>query len=324
MKIHKITRWSVDAVMASAFRVGRVFLVGDAAHRHPPTGGLGLTSAIHDVHNLCWKLAAVLDGTASPELLDTYEPERRSADERNAQRSLENAVNHFAIVAALGISPENAPEENWANLRRMWSGRPEDAEHRANALRAMRMQSMEFSELNVEYGYTYDSAAVVPDGSPRRDRSTTSASTSRRRGPARRCRTPGSTTRTAAAGRSRTWSRRDASCSSPARTAARGARPPGSSPTTPASRSTRSASATSTATSTTRAASGCATARSGRRRGARPARPLRRMAQPGPRIGRPLAARWRRARAGPRPAASLPRSLPDRSHNDRLTARSRQ
>ena len=62
MEIHKITRWSVDAVIASAFRVGRVFLVGDAAHRHPPTGGLGLTSAIHDAQNLCWKLAAVLAG----------------------------------------------------------------------------------------------------------------------------------------------------------------------------------------------------------------------------------------------------------------------
>ena len=46
MKIHKITRWSVDAMMASDFRAGRVFLLGDAAHRHPPTGGLGLTSAI--------------------------------------------------------------------------------------------------------------------------------------------------------------------------------------------------------------------------------------------------------------------------------------
>jgi 2-polyprenyl-6-methoxyphenol hydroxylase-like FAD-dependent oxidoreductase len=104
MKIHKITRWAVDAVMASAFRAGRVFLVGDAAHRHPPTGGLGLTSGIQDVHNLCWKLAGVLAGHASPELLDTYEAERRPVDERNAQRSLENALNHFAIGAALGVA----------------------------------------------------------------------------------------------------------------------------------------------------------------------------------------------------------------------------
>jgi 2,4-dichlorophenol 6-monooxygenase len=165
MTIHKITRWSVDAVMASAFGVGRVFLVGDAAHRHPPTGGLGLTSAIHDVHNLSWKLAAVLEGRAAPALLDTYEPERRSADERNTQRSLENAVNQFQIVTAAGVSHENTPEENWANLRRLWSGRADDAEHRRQVLRTIRAQSMEFGELNVELGYTYGSAAIVPDES---------------------------------------------------------------------------------------------------------------------------------------------------------------
>lgn len=167
MEIHKVTRWSVDAVMASAFSVGRVHLVGDAAHRHPPTGGLGLTSAIHDVNNLCWKLAAVLDGHAAPKLLDSYEPERRSADEVNAQRSLENAINHVTITAAGGISPENTEEQNLAALRRMWSGSPEDAEHRSTILRHMRAQSMEFSELNVELGYRYESHAIVDDLTPR-------------------------------------------------------------------------------------------------------------------------------------------------------------
>jgi 2,4-dichlorophenol 6-monooxygenase len=166
MTIHKITRWSVEAVIASSFRRGRVFLVGDAAHRHPPTGGLGLTSAIHDAQNLCWKVAAVLAGDASPALLDTYEAERRPVDERNCQRSLENAVNHFAIADALGVAPANTAEQNMALLRRMWNGQPDDVQLRSSVLRAMRAQSMEFSELNVEYGYTYESAAVVGDGSP--------------------------------------------------------------------------------------------------------------------------------------------------------------
>jgi len=164
MEIHKITRWSVEAVIASEFRAGRVFLLGDAAHRHPPTGGLGLTSAIHDAQNLCWKIASVLAGDASPELLDTYEAERKPVDQRNCQRSLENAINHFGIGTALGLSPESTSEENMARLRRLWSGRPEDAELRSSVLRAMRAQSMEFGELNVEYGYSYESAAVVPDG----------------------------------------------------------------------------------------------------------------------------------------------------------------
>ena len=80
MTIHKITRWALEGVLAAKFRAGRVFLVGDAAHRHPPTGGLGLTSGIQDSQNLCWKLAAVLKGQAGESLLDTYEAERRPVD----------------------------------------------------------------------------------------------------------------------------------------------------------------------------------------------------------------------------------------------------
>ena len=166
MEIHKISRWTVDAVLASSFREGRVFLVGDAAHRHPPTGGLGLTSAIHDVHNLCWKLAAVLRGQAGVPLLDTYEAERRPVIARNAQRSLENAVNHLAIIATAGVSPEKSAEENWEALRRVWSEEPGNADHRATVLRAIRQQSMEFNEHNVEYGFAHESAAIVPDGTP--------------------------------------------------------------------------------------------------------------------------------------------------------------
>jgi 2,4-dichlorophenol 6-monooxygenase len=167
MTIHKITRWAVDAVMADRYRSGRVFLAGDAAHRHPPTGGLGLCSAIQDVHNLTWKLAAVLSDQAGPQLLDTYEPERRPTLERNAHRSLENAVNHFAAInGTIGVSHEKSEAENLAALRRLWSGNAEDAEHRSAVLRAIRSQSMEFGEHNVEYGFTYASDAIVPDETP--------------------------------------------------------------------------------------------------------------------------------------------------------------
>ncbi|MHA6758552.1 FAD-dependent monooxygenase [Streptacidiphilus sp. PAMC 29251] len=61
--------------MAERFRVGRVFLAGDAAHVHSPAGGQGLNTSIQDVYNLGWKLAAVLAG-APVELLDSYEGER--------------------------------------------------------------------------------------------------------------------------------------------------------------------------------------------------------------------------------------------------------
>jgi 2-polyprenyl-6-methoxyphenol hydroxylase-like FAD-dependent oxidoreductase len=68
--------FNMNARLADRYRIGRVFLVGDAAHTHPPTGGQGLNTSIQDAYNLGWKLAAVVDG-ASDALLDSYEEERR-------------------------------------------------------------------------------------------------------------------------------------------------------------------------------------------------------------------------------------------------------
>jgi 2-polyprenyl-6-methoxyphenol hydroxylase-like FAD-dependent oxidoreductase len=68
--------YSMNARLADAYRVGRVLLIGDAAHIHPPTGGQGLNTSVQDAYNLGWKLGAVLDG-APVDLLDTYEEERR-------------------------------------------------------------------------------------------------------------------------------------------------------------------------------------------------------------------------------------------------------
>lgn len=72
----------INSRIASSYRAGRVFLVGDAAHVHSPMGGPGLNLGLQDAVNLGWKLAAVVQGRASGELLDTYEAERRPAAER--------------------------------------------------------------------------------------------------------------------------------------------------------------------------------------------------------------------------------------------------
>jgi hypothetical protein len=69
--------YEMNARLADHYRVGRVFLVGDAAHIHPPTGGQGLNTSVQDAYNLAWKLAAVLRQAAPETLLDSYEEERR-------------------------------------------------------------------------------------------------------------------------------------------------------------------------------------------------------------------------------------------------------
>ena len=74
--------------VAERYRCGRVFLVGDAAHVMPPWGGFNGNTGIADAHNLAWKLAATLAGRAAPDLLDSYEPERRPVAVRNGRQAL--------------------------------------------------------------------------------------------------------------------------------------------------------------------------------------------------------------------------------------------
>ncbi|WP_181783423.1 FAD-dependent monooxygenase [Pseudonocardia pini] len=164
--VHHISQWIMEGVLADRFRAGRVFLLGDAAHRHPPTGGLGLNSAIHDAYNLCWKLAAVLDGRAGDALLDSYEAERRPVDAANVDAAVKAALNHFTIDQALGLSPEKSPEENWAAVRPLWEDLPNSEERRHAVNVAIGSQTIEFRHHNVEFGYTYPEGAVVADGSP--------------------------------------------------------------------------------------------------------------------------------------------------------------
>ncbi|MEV2255305.1 FAD-dependent monooxygenase [Streptomyces sp. NPDC050147] len=69
--------WEAAGRSASAYRSGRVFLIGDAAHVMPPSGAFGSNTGVQDAHNLAWKLAMVLRGEAGPGLLDSYDAERR-------------------------------------------------------------------------------------------------------------------------------------------------------------------------------------------------------------------------------------------------------
>ncbi|MBF8190902.1 FAD-dependent oxidoreductase [Nonomuraea sp. K274] len=87
--------WEGAQLVAEHFRVGRVFLAGDAAHVHPPAGGFGANTGIHDAHNLAWKLAATMHGWAGPDLLDTYHDERHAVGAAMAEQAMvRNRIRH--------------------------------------------------------------------------------------------------------------------------------------------------------------------------------------------------------------------------------------
>jgi 2-polyprenyl-6-methoxyphenol hydroxylase-like FAD-dependent oxidoreductase len=96
VKIDGVARWRATSDVASKFRDGRVFLAGDAAHLMPPNGGFGGNTGIHDAHNLAWKLAAVLKGTAGPRLLETYETERRPVGKFTVEQAYTRYVTRTA------------------------------------------------------------------------------------------------------------------------------------------------------------------------------------------------------------------------------------
>jgi 2-polyprenyl-6-methoxyphenol hydroxylase-like FAD-dependent oxidoreductase len=87
VRIERVGAFTSAAQVAERFRAGPVFLAGDAAHRVTPRGGTGMNTAVHDGFDLGWKLAWTLAGWAMPELLDTYERERRPVVEHNVARS---------------------------------------------------------------------------------------------------------------------------------------------------------------------------------------------------------------------------------------------
>ncbi|MEU6371586.1 FAD-dependent monooxygenase [Streptomyces sp. NPDC046909] len=165
IEVHTVSHWELEGVTARHQRLGPVFLVGNAAHRHPPTGGLGLNTAVQDVHNLAWKLDAVLSGEATDALLDSYETERRPVGAFNVGHSLTNVGGHGRIAAALGLRADQSEEEGWEAVR-SWLAEGPDGERRRAVAEAVASNVDNYSQLGVELGYHYESGALVPDGTP--------------------------------------------------------------------------------------------------------------------------------------------------------------
>jgi hypothetical protein len=139
--IEDIATWHAIAEGADTYQSGRVFLAGDAAHVVPPNGGYGGNTGIQDAHNLAWKLALVLAGTAGPALLQTYDAERRAIGDLTVEQAYTRYVTRVApYLGTQDVQPI-------------------------------------VDDFSMEIGYCYNSAAIIPGpsgGSPLHEHPATS------------------------------------------------------------------------------------------------------------------------------------------------------
>ncbi len=163
-KIKKISPWQFNHVVASNYRRGRLFIAGDAAHRHPPANGLGSNTSMQDSYNLAWKLALVLRGQADEGLLDTYSSERQPVGRQIIDRAMQSVHEMPGWLVALGIRPDMTPEEAEAHLDEVYG--PEGEEQRAAMLEALDVMNAQFNAHGVELGQRYRSRAVAVEASP--------------------------------------------------------------------------------------------------------------------------------------------------------------
>jgi 2,4-dichlorophenol 6-monooxygenase len=158
--------WSNNRMWAARYAEGRVFCMGDACHRHPPSNGLGSNTSIQDAYNLAWKLALVLRGKAAPSLLDSYDAERAAVGRQIVTRANQSVDEFGPIFEALGVLGTTDSEQMRANMEVRKEDSPGGAEVREKLRAAIELKNYEFNAHGVELGQRYRSNAVVADGSP--------------------------------------------------------------------------------------------------------------------------------------------------------------
>jgi 2-polyprenyl-6-methoxyphenol hydroxylase-like FAD-dependent oxidoreductase len=152
IEILSSVQWFLTHRVAEHFRHGRIFFVGDSAHTLSPSGGFGMNTGIADAVDLGWKLAATLRGWAGPNLLDTYEIERRPI----AVRNMEEANVNLQRTLKRNLHPE------------IMSDSPEGEQARKQMAENMQRGDVrrEFDAPGIHFGFRYESPAIIRDDSP--------------------------------------------------------------------------------------------------------------------------------------------------------------
>ncbi|MBY8823572.1 FAD-dependent monooxygenase [Sphingomonas colocasiae] len=143
-------QWRLNRAVAENYRIGRFFLAGDAAHIWPPFGGFGMNSGVEDAASLGWMLGAVLNGWASPALLDAYEAERKPVGELVSRAADEMVAQQRQAAAAEGLQ---------ADVRR---DDPVGARARAAIGRnIVAIDSQQFDPQGLNFGIAYSASPII-------------------------------------------------------------------------------------------------------------------------------------------------------------------
>jgi 2,4-dichlorophenol 6-monooxygenase len=164
--IKSVSTWTVNNMYATTLSNGRVFCMGDAIHRHPPSNGLGSNTSIQDAFNLAWKLAYVLKGQAGDGLLESYQAERAPVAKQIVTRANKSIEEFGPIFKALGLLDSVDPVKMQQNMDARCNNTPAAEEQRAAIRKAIAAKVYEFDAHGVEMNQRYRSDAVVTDGQP--------------------------------------------------------------------------------------------------------------------------------------------------------------
>jgi 2,4-dichlorophenol 6-monooxygenase len=166
IEITSTSTWTVNNMFATHLQKDRVFIMGDAAHRHPPSNGLGSNTSIQDAFNLAWKVAMVVKGEAGVGLLESYSAERAPVARQIVTRANKSIDEFGPIFKSLGLLDSVDPVKMQENMDARCGTTPE-AEAQRNAIReAIANKVYEFDAHGVEMNQRYKSNAVETDGQP--------------------------------------------------------------------------------------------------------------------------------------------------------------
>ncbi|KAI5917613.1 FAD binding domain-containing protein [Camillea tinctor] len=167
IRVKNVGKWQVNHVVATEYRRGRVFLAGDAAHRHPPSAGLGLNTSVQDAWNLAWKLALVLKGKADDKLLDSYNDERQPIGKQAVDHAISCLYAMKGMPGVLAFQQGQSRESGNDMLESLFSDATGAEERRRKLQEEVKKNNRRSNALGLQLGQRYGSStAVISDGTP--------------------------------------------------------------------------------------------------------------------------------------------------------------